>query len=82
MLGAIMTFLGVCALVALFMSIAHQFLRAAEVPEDVAREEQFRKLSDRGKPQPERRAPLNTHIDSSSKTLSQQRHELVSERHT
>ena len=62
MLGSIITFLGVCALVALFMSIAHKFLRAAEEPEDIAREERFRKFSDQKKPEPERsRAPQYAH---------------------
>ena len=45
MIGPIITFLGVCALVATFMWIAHGFLRAAEEPEDVAREERFRTLA-------------------------------------
>jgi len=42
MVGPIITFLGVCALVATFMWIAHGFLREAEEPEDVAREKQLR----------------------------------------
>jgi hypothetical protein len=36
--GAILTFLGVCAIVAIYMSIVHSFLRRAEEPEDRLRE--------------------------------------------
>jgi len=50
MVGPIVTFLGVCALVATFMWIAHGFLRAAEEPEDAAREEQLRKLAKANEP--------------------------------
>jgi hypothetical protein len=39
MVGPIITFLGVCALVAIYMAIVHSFLCAAEEPEDKAREE-------------------------------------------
>ncbi len=45
MIGPIITFLGVCVLVATFMWIAHGFLRAAEEPEDAAREERYRTLA-------------------------------------
>lgn len=40
--GAILTFVFVCALVAIYMWIVHSFLRAAEAPEDAAREEHRR----------------------------------------
>jgi hypothetical protein len=40
MLGAMITFLAVCAMVAIYMFIVHSFLRAAEEPEDRLREEQ------------------------------------------
>jgi hypothetical protein len=42
MLGAMMTFLAVCAIVAVYMFIVHLFLRAAEEPEDDPRLEQER----------------------------------------
>ncbi len=42
--GSIVTILVVVGLVAIYMRIVHQFLRAAEEPEDAAREEQFRQL--------------------------------------
>ncbi len=39
MLGAIITFLSVCALVAVYMTIVHRFLRAAEEPaNDITRD--------------------------------------------
>ena len=41
MVGAILTFLGVCALVAIYMGIVHSFLREAEKP-DASTEEQWR----------------------------------------
>jgi uncharacterized membrane protein len=53
MVGPILTFLGVCALVATFMWIAHGFLRAAEEPEDIVREEQIRKRAKSEEPQSE-----------------------------
>ena len=37
MLGAVITFLVVCAIFGIYMSIVHSFLRAAEEPDDVAR---------------------------------------------
>ncbi|HTD68731.1 MAG TPA: hypothetical protein VK846_19595 [Candidatus Limnocylindria bacterium] len=43
MVGAIITFLGVCGIVATYMGIVHSFLRDAEEPSDAAREERFRK---------------------------------------
>lgn len=43
MLGAIITFLAVCAIFGAYMWIVHKFLRAAEDPEDAAREERLRK---------------------------------------
>ena len=42
MLGAMITFLVVCAIVAVYMLIVHSFLRAAEEPEDAARMERER----------------------------------------
>lgn len=37
--GAILTFLGVCAIVAIYMWIVHSFLHRAEEPEDRLRDE-------------------------------------------
>lgn len=42
MVGAIITFVVVCVVFGIYMSIVHKFLRAAEDPEDVAREERLR----------------------------------------
>ncbi|HEY0550608.1 MAG TPA: hypothetical protein VGF13_13470 [Verrucomicrobiae bacterium] len=53
MIGPIITFVGVCALVATFMWIAHGFLRAAEEPEDIAREKRLRKLANPTEARPE-----------------------------
>jgi hypothetical protein len=39
MVGPILTFLGVCAIVAIYMSIVHSFLRASEEPENTPLEE-------------------------------------------
>lgn len=39
MLGPIITFLAVCAILAIYMSIVHHFLRASEQPEDRRPEE-------------------------------------------
>jgi hypothetical protein len=39
MVGAILTFLGACVLVAIYMSIVHSFLRAAEEADDAVPEE-------------------------------------------
>jgi hypothetical protein len=50
MIGAILTFVAVCAIFGIFMSIAHKFLRDAEDPEDVAREARLRELSKRKEP--------------------------------
>jgi hypothetical protein len=50
MLGAVITFLAVCAIFGIYMSIVHRFLRAAEEAEDVAREERRRTLERRSKP--------------------------------
>lgn len=47
MLGAVITFLVVCAIVATYMSIVHKFLRAAEEPEDAAREARLRQPTKR-----------------------------------
>lgn len=47
MLGAVITFLVVCAIFAIYMSIVHSFLRAAEEPEDVARLERERETNTR-----------------------------------
>jgi hypothetical protein len=52
MVGPIITFLGVCALVAGFMWIAHRFLREAEEPEDAARAERIRRMSKPSQPPP------------------------------
>jgi len=52
MVGPIITFVSVCVLVATFMWIAHGFLRAAEEPEDIAREERLRKLAKPNEPRP------------------------------
>ena len=51
MLGAVLTFLGVCAMVAIYMSIVHSFLRGAEEPEDRRRE----RLEQRAARRPRRR---------------------------
>ena len=56
MVGPIITFVGVCALVAIFMWIAHGFLRAAEEPEDIAREKRLRQLA-----KPNESRPENSH---------------------
>ncbi len=53
MVGSIITFVSVCALVATFMWIAHGFLRAAEEPEDLAREKWYRTLAKPDEPRPE-----------------------------
>ena len=47
MIGPILVFLGVCAMVAVFMFIAHSFLRAAEEPEDWAPKERKREVDER-----------------------------------
>jgi hypothetical protein len=52
MVGPIITFVGVCAVVATFMWIVHRILRAAEEPEDIAREERLRKLAKPTEPRP------------------------------
>ena len=43
MLGPILTFLGVCALVAIYMSIVHWFLREAEKPDEFTMEQSSEK---------------------------------------
>jgi hypothetical protein len=43
MVGAVITFVAVCAVVTVYMTIVHSFLRAAEEPADTAREELLRK---------------------------------------
>jgi uncharacterized membrane protein len=52
MVGPIITFVSVCALVATFMGIVHGFLRAAEESEDIAREERLRTLAKTNEPRP------------------------------
>ena len=47
MLGAIITFLIVCAIFGTYMWIVHKFLRAAEEPEDAAREARLRQSTKR-----------------------------------
>ena len=47
MLGAMITFLAVCAIVAVYMFIVHSFLKSAEDPADRQREE--REFSTTGK---------------------------------
>lgn len=51
MTGAILTFVFVCAIVAIYMSIVHSFLRASEEPEDVAREKERREFAKSIEPQ-------------------------------
>jgi hypothetical protein len=53
MLGAVITFLVVCAIFGAYMWIVHKFLRAAEEPEDVAREERLRRPKKPSKSPPE-----------------------------
>lgn len=50
MLGPIITFLAVCAILAIYMSIVHHFLRASEQPEDRRPEEPHEQLEPAGKP--------------------------------
>ena len=50
MLGAIITFLAVCGIFGIYMWIVHKFLRAAEDPEDLAREERLRRPKKRNEP--------------------------------
>lgn len=54
MIGAILTFLGVCAIVAIYMSIVHSFLRAAEEPGDTTTEERPADDADEREPQGQR----------------------------
>ncbi len=54
MIGAILTFILVCVIVATYMSFVHSFLRASEKPEDMAREEKLREPT---KPTEPRREP-------------------------
>lgn len=42
MIGPILTFVLVCAIVAIYMTIVHSFLRASEEPPDTARHEKAR----------------------------------------
>ena len=53
MLGAIITFLAVCAIFGAYMWIVHKFLRAAEDPEDAAREARLRRPEKPGESPPE-----------------------------
>jgi hypothetical protein len=50
MVGAFITFLVVCAIVTVYMTIVHSFLREAEEPEDSAREQRLREPRGTGKP--------------------------------
>jgi hypothetical protein len=50
MLGAIITFLAVCGIFGIYMWIVHRFLRAAEDPEDVAREVRLHQPTKRNEP--------------------------------
>ena len=53
MLGAIITFLAVCAIFGTFMWFAHKFLRDAEDPEDAAREKRLRQSNKQRESLPE-----------------------------
>lgn len=46
MLGAYITFAVVLAIVAIYMTVVHSFLRAAEDPQDEEREEKLRHASE------------------------------------
>jgi hypothetical protein len=50
MTGAILTFVVVCVIVAIYMSITHAFLRSAEEPEDRRRDEEERNRRRRESP--------------------------------
>ena len=55
MTGAILTFVVVCVIVAIYMSITHAFLRSAEEPEDRRRDEEERDRRRNDRPREVRR---------------------------
>jgi len=53
MIGPIITFVGVCAIVAIYMSIVHSFLRKSEGTDVVQEEKIAREVKPRAEPSPQ-----------------------------
>jgi hypothetical protein len=62
MSGAILTFLGVCAIFSIYMSIVHSFLRAAEEPDDATTKERPVPVDYPAEGEPRGRPPRLRHL--------------------